>query len=96
MAKLGIRTKAQSVVVCGAFANWDMAHAIRAVKAKGAKTITIPDMPKGEYRVFESKSFLSGEVYPTDGRQMQNRCFAGTRDDVIDVYFEKEEKYQEE
>nr|DAH76592.1 MAG TPA: hypothetical protein [Caudoviricetes sp.] len=44
-------------------------------------------MPKGEYRVFSCKSFLEGEVYPKDGRQMSNRFFSGEANEVICSYF---------
>ena len=90
MAKLSIKTGLDSVVVCGAFCGWNIDKAICADRVKGQKFININDMPKGEYRVFTSKSFLDGEVYPTDGRQMPNRYFSGEVNEVISCYFFKE------
>lgn len=87
--KLKINTNYNSVVLCGDFCGWDMDKAIRVDRQEGASLITVKNMPQGEYRVFACKSHTSGEVYPTDGRQMGKRYFAGMHDDVIDVYFDK-------
>lgn len=85
--KLSINTKLNSVVICGEFCDWDINRAIRVNKVKGQKYINVNDMPVGEYRVFTSKSFVGGEVYPTDNRQMCNRYFSGETNEVISCYF---------
>lgn len=87
MAKLSIKTKLDSVVLCGEFCHWDINKAIRLDRVKGQKYINMDDMPVGEYRVFAAKSFLAGEVYPTDGRQMANRYFSGEANEIICCYF---------
>lgn len=87
MARLSVNTNLDSVVICGAFCDWSMDKAIRADRAKEQKSIVIKDMPVGEYRVFACKSFLSGEIYPSDGRQMSNRYFGGKTNEVISCYF---------
>lgn len=87
MAKLQICTALDSIVLCGEFCDWDISRAIRVDKIKGNKLITIKDMPKGEYRIFSCKNFTSGEVYPTDSRQMPNRYFGGETNEVICCYF---------
>ena len=85
--KLSIKTGLESVVLCGAFCDWDINKAIRADRVKGNKFINVDDLPAGEYRVFSCRSFIGGEVYPTDGRQMANRYFSGEVNEVIRVYF---------
>lgn len=87
MAKLSIKTALDSVVVCGEFCDWNIDKAIRADRVKGQKFISVNDMPVGEYRVFSSKSFHGGEIYPTDGRQMSNRYFGGEINETISCYF---------
>ena len=87
MAKLQIQTTLNSVVVCGEFCDWDIDKSIILDRKKGSKYLTIENMPKGEYRVFSCKSFLEGEVYPKDGRQMPNRYFSGEVNEVICCYF---------
>ena len=87
MAKLSIKTELDSVVVCGQFCDWKMDKAVRLYRNKGAKFINMDNMPKGEYRIFASKSMLSGEIYTTDGRQMHNRYFNGEINEVITCYF---------
>lgn len=87
MARLSIRTRIKSVVVCGAFCNWDIDKAIYAERKHNQKCINIDNMPTGEYRVFSCKSFLGGEIYPNDGRQMQNRYFSGEINEIITCYF---------
>ena len=87
MAKLQIQTTLDSVVVCGEFCDWNIDKSIVLDRKKGNKYLTIEDMPKGEYRVFSCKSFLEGEVYPKDGRQMSNRFFSGEANEVICSYF---------
>lgn len=87
MAKLQIQTSLNSVVVCGEFCDWDIDKSIVLDRKKGSKYLTIEEMPKGEYRVFSCKSFLEGEVYPKDGRQMPNRYFSGEVNEVICCYF---------
>lgn len=87
MAKLSINTNIDSVVLCGEFCKWNMNEAIRTDREKGQKNIVVNDMPVGEYRVFSCKSFLSGEVYPNDGRQMSNRYFGGKTNEIISCYF---------
>ena len=87
MSKLQIQTSLDSVVVCGEFCDWDMDKSIVLDRKKGSKYLTIEEMPKGEYRVFSCKSFLEGEVYPKDGRQMPNRYFSGEVNEVICCYF---------
>lgn len=87
MTKLQIQTSLDSVVVCGEFCDWDMDKSIVLDRKKGSKYLTIEEMPKGEYRVFSCKSFLEGEVYPKDGRQMPNRYFSGEVNEVICCYF---------
>ena len=87
MAKLSIKTELDSVVVCGEFCDWNMDKALRVERAKGGKFINVDNMPIGEYRIFASKSMLSGEIYPTDGRQMHNRYFSGEINEVIRSYF---------
>ena len=87
MAKLQIQTTLDSVVVCGEFCDWNIDKSIVLDRKKGSKYLTIEDMPKGEYRVFSCKSFLGGEVYPKDGRQMSNRFFSGEANEVICSYF---------
>ena len=86
MAKLQIQTSLNSVVVCGEFCDWDIDKSIVLDRKKGSKYLTIEEMPKGEYRVFSCKSFLEGEVYPKDGRQMPNRYFSGEVNEVICCY----------
>lgn len=90
MAKLSIRTQTPevvSLVVVGEFCGWDIEKAVRVERKRGAKYITIDEMPKGEYRVLTCKSYMGGEIYPTDGRQMSNRYFGGDVDEIISVYF---------
>lgn len=87
MAKLQIQTTLDSVVVCGEFCDWNIDKSIVLDRKKGSKYLTIEDMPKGEYRVFSCKSFLEGEIYPKDGRQMPNRYFSGEVNEVICCYF---------
>lgn len=83
MKKLRIVTTLNSVVLCGEFCGWDMSKALRIDRKPKAKAIVMENMPTGEYRVFSCESFLSGEIYPTDGRQMGNRYFAGKTDETI-------------
>lgn len=85
--KLSIKTNLASIVICGEFCNWNIDKAIVANRVQGQKYININEMPKGEYRVFACKSFLAGEIYPTDGRQMPNRYFGGEANEVISCYF---------
>lgn len=89
MAKLSIKTSEglNRVVVIGDFCDWDFGKAIIAERVKGQKFINIENMPVGEYRVFSCANFLSGEVYPKDGRQMQNRYFCGEFNETIKVFF---------
>lgn len=87
MAKLSIKTKLDSVVVVGEFCDWDVSKAIRADRQRGNKFIHVNDMPKGEYRILSCKSFVGGEIYPTDGRQMGNRYFGGDTDEIVSCYF---------
>ena len=87
MAKLKIQTTKSRVEVCGEFCDWKIENSITATKAKGGKFITIDEMPEGEYRVFSEKDFASGEIYPTDKRQMANRYFSGEANEVICSYF---------
>lgn len=90
MAKLSIRTQTPevaSLVVVGNFCNWDVTRAKTLERKQGAKYITWVGMPKGEYRVLTCKSYIGGEIYPTDGRQMANRYFGGEVDEIISVYF---------
>lgn len=87
MPKLSIKTSLDSVVVVGQFCNWEVDKAIRADRKAGQKAIVIADMPVGEYRILSCKSFVGGEVYPTDGRQMANRYFGGDSDEIISCYF---------
>lgn len=87
MKKLYIQTAYDSVVVCGQFCEWNIDKAVRIDRKKGNKYISFEDMPVGEYRVFSCKNFQSGEIYPTDGRQMGNRYFSGEADEVICCYF---------
>lgn len=86
-AKLFIKTDLNSVVVVGAFCQWDIERAIRVDRKPGNKTIVIDDFPKGEYRVLCCKSWQHGEVYPTDRRQMSNRYFSGLENETIYCYF---------
>lgn len=90
MHKLKIATRVDEVVVVGEFCDWNFAGAYRAKRKPGAKYLTIDIMPKGEYRVCSCCNFLGGEVFPTDGRQMNNRYFSGVADEVIYCYFNKE------
>lgn len=90
MAKLSIKTRLDKVVVVGEFCKWNAENSIVAERKKGSKSIVIDDMPKGEYRVLSCKSYIGGEVYPTDNRHMHNRYFGGEADETITVYFEKE------
>lgn len=90
MAKLSIKTKLARVVVVGQFCDWKLDNSISVERKKGSKSIVVEDMPKGEYRVLSGKSYIGGEIYPTDGRQMCNRYFGGEADETITVYFEKE------
>lgn len=85
--KLKILSKLDSVVVCGAFCDWDMNKAIRVDRKPKAKSLVVENMPVGEYRVFACKNFMSGEIYPTDGRQMANRYFSGQTDETIVCFF---------
>lgn len=90
MAKLSIRTQTPevaSLVVVGEFCGWDVSKAKILERKPGAKYITFAGMPKGEYRVLTCKSYIGGEIYPTDGRQMSNRYFSGDVDEIISVYF---------
>ena len=87
MAKLSIMTSLDSVVICGEFCEWNIDKALRVDRVKGQKYINVNDMPTGEYRVLSCMSFLCGEVYPTDGRQMPNRYFSGEINEVIRCYF---------
>lgn len=87
MAKLFIKTKLQSVVVVGEFCDWNLDNALRVDLKPKNKTIVVDDMPKGEYRVLSCKNYQSGEIYPTDGRQMANRYFNGRENETIYCYF---------
>lgn len=91
MAKLSINTSLDSVVICGEFCGWNIDKALRVNRAvkkdKPEKHIIVREMPKGEYRVLSTKSFIGGEIYPTDRRQMPNRYFSGEADEVISCYF---------
>lgn len=87
MAKLFIKTKLNSVVIVGAFCDWNIDEAIRVERKEGNKTICVNDMPKGEYRVLSCKNYQGGEIYPTDGRQFANRYFSGTENETIYCYF---------
>lgn len=88
MARLFIKSKAKSVVVVGEFCDWDIEKAKRYDMKPKNKHIVVDDMPKGEYRVLSCKSYLGGEIYPTDGRQMHNRYFNGEYDETITCFFE--------
>lgn len=87
MAKLTIDTQLNRVVVVGEFCKWNLDEALSVERKKDAKFITINEMPVGEYRVLDSKSYLGGEVYPTDGRQMSNRYFSGNVNETISCFF---------
>lgn len=87
MAKLFIKTDLKSVVVVGEFCGWNLDNALRVDLKKGNKTIVVDDFPKGEYRVLSCKNYDGGEVYPADGRQMQNRYFNGKENETIYCYF---------
>lgn len=87
MPKLFIKTRAHSIVLIGEFCDWDMDKAKRYEKKPRNKHIVVDDMQKGEYRVLNCKSYLGGEIYPTDGRQMSNRYFSGEEDEKIIVHF---------
>lgn len=89
MAKLQIRTSLDSVVVCGEFCGWDMGKAVRAERVSNSKYITVADLPRGEYKVFSCASFMGSEKYPTTGRDVPNRYFDGTADELISVFFNK-------
>lgn len=88
MSKLQIKTRLNSVVLCGEFCDWDISKSIRIDRAKGAKYIAYNEMPRGEFKVFSCESYMGSEVYPTDGRPMANRYFDGTADETITVFFE--------
>lgn len=85
--KLFIKTELSSVVVVGEFCDWDIDKALRVELKPKRKLICVDDMPKGEYRVLCCRSYLGGEVYPTDGRQMANRYFSGVEDEKIICHF---------
>lgn len=85
--KLSISTNLSSVVICGEFCDWDIDKAIRVDRKARAKYINVDNMPVGEYRVFACANFMSGEIYPTDGRQMGNRYFSGEIDETIRCFF---------
>jgi hypothetical protein len=87
MAKLFIKTKLNSVVIVGEFCDWNLDAALRVDLKPQNKTIVVPKMPQGEYRVLSCKNYAGGEVYPTDGRQMQNRYFNGVENETIHCYF---------
>lgn len=87
MATLTIKSDLKSVVIVGEFCGWNIDNAKRVDAEDGKKLIRIEDMPKGEYRVLSCKSFQSGEIYPTDGRQMVNRYFNGEENEKIFCYF---------
>lgn len=87
MANLYIKSRLHSVVIVGEFCDWDIDRAIRADLQPNRKAICVKNMRKGEYRVLSCKSFDSGEIYPTDGRQMCNRYFGGEDDEKITCYF---------
>ena len=89
MAKLTIYTPLNRVVICGEFCDWDILKAREVAKTGKSKCIVVDDMPKGEYRVFDCKSFLGGEIYPS-GQQMHNRYFDGSVNEVIVSKFIKE------
>ena len=88
MAKLSIKTDLKSVVVVGAFCDWDLDKALRVeLKPKG-KTLVVENFPKGEYKVLSCRNYQSGEIYPTDGRtKVENRYFNGQDDEKIYCYF---------
>lgn len=87
MARLFIKTNLKSVVVTGEFCDWNLDGALRVDLKPNRKHICVRDMPEGEYRVLSCKSYQGGEVYPSDGRQMQNRYFNGKEDETIHCYF---------
>lgn len=87
MAKLLIKTEMQSVVVVGEFCDWDLDRALRVDRKSGNKTIVVDNFPEGEYRVLCCRNYEGGEVYPNDGRQMQNRYFNGNENETIYCYF---------
>ena len=87
MSKLTIQTKANSVVIVGEFCNWNLDEAKRYDRKSNYKNIVINNMPKGEYKVLDCKSYFGSEVYPTDNREMPNRYFGGEYDEAIACYF---------
>lgn len=87
MAKLYIKTNKKSVVIVGEFCAWNLDNALTVDLKKGNKTIVVEDFPKGEYRVLSCKDYAGGEIYPTDGRQMQNRYFNGEENETIHCFF---------
>lgn len=87
MAKLYISTKLHSVVVVGKFCDWQPEKGIRVDLQSGKKLLCVDEMPIGEYRVLSCTSYHGGEIYPTDGRQMQNRYFSGKENEKIYCYF---------
>ena len=87
MSKLFIKTELSSVVVVGEFCDWDVDKGICVDGKPNSKLLCVEDMPVGEYRVLCCRSYLGGEVYPTDRRQMANRYFGGNEDEKIFCYF---------
>ncbi len=87
MSKLQICTSAAQVYITGAFCEWNLDNALCVKKKKGNKYIVVDNMPHGEYKVLADKNYSTAEVYPTDGREMSNRCFSGEANEVICVYF---------
>ena len=87
MARLSIKTNLKSIVVVGAFCDWDLDSALRIDLKHDRKLIHIDNFPEGEYRVLSCRSWQGGEIYPSDGRQMGNRYFNGKEDEKIYCYF---------
>lgn len=90
MARLYINTNLNAVAVVGEFCGWDIDKAICCERRKGKKQIAV-DLPAGEYTVLNCKSYHGREVYPTDGREVPNRYFSGTKNESIYCYFKKGE-----
>lgn len=88
--KLKFRTSfenLQTAYIIGEFCEWDLERVIEIKKTKSAKFFVVDDMPIGEYKILNCKSFIGAEKYPNSKEVMGNRYFSGIIDEQIFVNY---------